>query len=157
MHVNVSSSSLQLNQQPGELMILSMHYCSSFCLMHRPTQGVSLKLSSNQTCPICFCQIDCNSKTPFTDIPLVTPCCKMTWFHNSCLQVTRISFLKPDSFPKLILLTREVHIRCAWGKMGRMEHGSLFSSFPSPLLLLSFLSSHTSLVSQERQLGTSQF
>lgn len=97
MYFNVSSCSLQLNQQPGELKILSMLYCSSFCLMHRPTQGVSLKLSSNQTCPICFCQVDWNSKTPFTEIPLVTPCCKMTWFHNSCLQVTRF-FFKPDSF-----------------------------------------------------------
>ena len=71
-----------------------MHYCSSFCLVHRPTQGVSLKLSSNQICPICFCKIEWNSKTSFADIPLVTPCCKNTWFHNSCLQVTRISFLK---------------------------------------------------------------
>lgn len=83
-----------LNQQPSELMIFSMHYCSSFCLVHRPTQGVSLKLSSNQICPICFCKIEWNSKTSFADIPLVTPCCKNAWFHNSCLQVTRISFLK---------------------------------------------------------------
>ena len=94
MHFNVPSSSPKLNQQLAELMVLSMHYCSSFCLVHRPTQGISLKLSSNQTCPICFCKIEWNSRTSFADIPLVTPCCKMTWFHNSCLQVIRISFLK---------------------------------------------------------------
>ncbi|KAL9962985.1 hypothetical protein ACROYT_G032144 [Oculina patagonica] len=59
---------------------------NSFCLAHRPTQRANLALSANQPCPICWCKIEWNSKTPFSDLPLVTPCCKKSWFHNSCLQ-----------------------------------------------------------------------
>lgn len=62
-------------------------YCSSYCLYHRPTQSVNLIESSGQTCPICLCEIDWNSRTSLAEVPLKTPCCRNSWFHNSCLQV----------------------------------------------------------------------
>ena len=63
---------------------------SSFCRHHRPTQDVALK--RNQTCPICLCEIEQKNKSPVYDIPLVTPCCRRTWFHNKCLQVQKNPF-----------------------------------------------------------------
>lgn len=57
---------------------------NSFCRLHRPTQDVALQ--KNQTCPICRCEIGHKSKIPIAVIPLVAPCCRMTWFHNNCLQ-----------------------------------------------------------------------
>ena len=69
---------------------------SSFCRHHRPTQDVALK--RNQTCPICLCEIEQKNKSPVYDIPLVTPCCRRTWFHNKCLQVQKNPFF-PIFFP----------------------------------------------------------
>ena len=69
---------------------------SSFCRHHRPTQDVALK--RNQICPICLCEIEQKNKSPVYDIPLVTPCCRRTWFHNKCLQVQKNPFF-PIFFP----------------------------------------------------------
>ena len=69
---------------------------SSFCRHHRPTQDVALK--RNQTCPICLCEIEQKNKSPVYDIPLVTPCCRRTWFHNKCLQVQKNPFFS-NFFP----------------------------------------------------------
>ena len=160
MYFNVSSCSLQLNQQPGELKILSMLYCSSFCLMHRPTQGVSLKLSSNQTCPICFCQVDWNSKTPFTEIPLVTPCCKMTWFHNSCLQVTRfflsLTHSQPSPSNKINIINKRSTQEMCMGKDGKDRTGESLLLLPIALPTSPF-SVIMCLQCLKKELGTSQF
>ena len=75
---------------------------SSFCRHHRPTQDVALK--RNQTCPICLCEIEQKNKSPVYDIPLVTPCCRRTWFHNKCLQVQKNPFF-PIFFQIIIFTT----------------------------------------------------
>ena len=72
-------------------------YCSSYCLVHRPTQSVNLRESNGQTCPICLCEIDWNSRTSLAEVPLKTPCCRNSWFHNSCLQVINTGKLNETS------------------------------------------------------------
>ena len=74
---------------------------SSFCRHHCPTQDVALK--RNQTCPICLCEIEQKNKSPVYDIPLVTPCCRRTWFHNKCLQVQKNPFF--SNFFQFIIFT----------------------------------------------------
>lgn len=78
-------------------------YCSSYCLVHRPTQSVNLIESNGQTCPICLCEIDWNSRTSLAEVPLKTPCCRNSWFHNSCLQVINTSNLNETSLKSVRL------------------------------------------------------
>ena len=72
-------------------------YCSSYCLVHRPTQNVNLIESNGQTCPICLCEIDWNSRTSLAEVPLKTTCCRNSWFHNSCIQVINTGNLNETS------------------------------------------------------------
>ena len=81
-------------------------YCSSYCLYHRPTQSVNLIESSGQTCPICLCEIDWNSRTSLAEVPLKTPCCRNSWFHNSCLQVINTSNLNETSLKSCMVTYR---------------------------------------------------
>ena len=78
-------------------------YCSSYCLVHRPTQSVNLIESNGQTCPICLCEIDWNSRTSLAEVPLKTPCCRNSWFHNSCLQVINTGNLNETSLESVRL------------------------------------------------------
>lgn len=78
-------------------------YCSSYCLVHRPTQSVNLIESNGQTCPICLCEIDWNSRTSLAEVPLKTPCCRNSWFHNSCLQVINNGNLNETSLKSVRL------------------------------------------------------
>jgi len=100
-------------------------YCSSYCLVHRPTQSVNLIESNGQTCPICLCEIDWNSRTSLAEVPLKTPCCRNSWFHNSCLQVINTSNLNETSLKSVRLPVdwvvdsdlwpkHEPHVRTDW-------------------------------------------
>ena len=132
-------------------------YCSSYCLVHRPTQSVNLIESNGQTCPICLCEIDWNSRTSLAEVPLKTPCCRNSWFHNSCLQVINTGNLNETSLKSVWLPMdwvvdsdlwpkREPHVSLQMGKrvlsydvdISLLTLGG-FSWLEAPLLLITIL------------------
>ena len=115
-HTPALCQTFTIISQGMHLIFCIEFYCSSYCLVHRPTQSVNLRESNGQTCPICLCEIDWNSRTSLAEVPLKTPCCRNSWFHNSCLQVINTGNLNETSLKSVRLPVNWVVDSDLWPK-----------------------------------------